>query len=138
MAPEFAASAMLLGLLLLFLGFNLHNVVKGVRARRGKASGAEVQRPSGLWATLASIGTISFFVVATVYGFIGLFGYGDPIQTVLVPIPSLFEVMNALGLVLVAGGVLLFLWSVAARRRYSVSWEMPSTTGWSRGAPTGT
>jgi hypothetical protein len=52
-------------------------------------------------------------------------GYGDPIQMVLVPIPGLFGAMSALGLFLVAGGVLLFLWSVAARGRYSVSWEMP-------------
>jgi protein-S-isoprenylcysteine O-methyltransferase Ste14 len=125
MVPGFAASTTLLGLLLLFLGFNLHNVVRGVRMRRGKVSGAEVPRPSGLWTTLASIGTISFFVEVTVYGFLGLLGYGDPIQMVLVPIPGLFGAMSALGLFLVAGGVLLFLWSVAARGRYSVSWEMP-------------
>jgi protein-S-isoprenylcysteine O-methyltransferase Ste14 len=96
-----------------------------VRARRGKASDAEAPRPSGLWTTLASIGTISFFVEVTVYGFLGLLGHGDPLQTVLVPIPGLFGAMIAFGLVLVAGGVLLFLWSVAARGRYSVSWEMP-------------
>ncbi len=125
MVPGFAASAALLGLLLLFFGVNIHNVVTGARARRGKASGAEVPRPSGLWATLAFIGTISFFVEATVYGFLGLSGYGDPVQTVLVPIPGLFGAVSVLGLALVAAGVLVFLWSVAARGRYSVSWEMP-------------
>lgn len=125
MVPGFAASAALLGLLLLFFGVNLHNVVTGARARKGKASGAEAPRPSGLWATLASIGTISFFFEATVYGFLGLLGYGDPVQTVLVPIPGLFGAVSVLGLALVAAGVLVFLWSVAARGRYSVSWEMP-------------
>jgi len=121
MVPGFAASALLLGLLLLFFGVNLHNVLTGVRARRGKVTGAEVPRPGGLWAALASIGTLSFFVKATVPCLLGLFGFSDPVQMVLVPLPGLFGAMSALGLVLVAGGVLLFLWSVAARGRYSVS-----------------
>lgn len=100
-------------------------MVTGVRARKGKASGAEAPHPSGLWAALASIGTISLFFEATVYGFLGLLGYGDPVQTVLVPIPGLFGAVSALGLALVAAGVIVFLWSVVARGRYSVSWEMP-------------
>jgi protein-S-isoprenylcysteine O-methyltransferase Ste14 len=123
--PGFAASAALLGLLLLFFGVNLHNVFTGGRARRGKASRAEIPSPGGSWTTLASIGTLSFFVEAVAYGFLGLLGYGDPIQTVLVPIPVLLGAMGALGLALVAAGVLVFLWSVVARGRYSVSWEMP-------------
>ena len=125
MVPGFAASAALLGLLLLFFGVNLHNVIIGVSARRGKASREEVPSPGGLWTTLGSIGTITFFVEAAVYGFLGLSGRGDPVQTVLVPIPVLFGAMGILGLALVAGGVSLFLWSVAARGRYSVSWDMP-------------
>ena len=84
--PGFAASAALLGLLILFLGVNLHNVVTGVRERRGKVRGAEAPSPIGFWVTLASIGTISFFVEAAAYGLLGLLGYGDPIQIVLVPI----------------------------------------------------
>jgi protein-S-isoprenylcysteine O-methyltransferase Ste14 len=123
--PGFAASATLLGLLLLFFGVNIQNVVTGVGARRGKVGGAEVPRSSGPWIALAGIGTISVFFEAAVYDFIGLLGYGDPVQTVLVPIPGLFGALSALGLALLATGVFVFLWSVAARGRYSVSWEMP-------------
>ena len=125
MVPGFTASAVLLGLLLLFFGVNLHNVLTSYRARSGRVTGAEAPRPGGLWVALASIGAFSFFVEATVYGLLGLFGFIDPVQMVLVPIPGLFGAMSALGLVLVAGGVILFLWSVVARGRYSVSWEMP-------------
>ncbi|HEX9914038.1 MAG TPA: isoprenylcysteine carboxylmethyltransferase family protein [Candidatus Bathyarchaeia archaeon] len=123
--PGFVTSAALLTLLALFFGANFHNVVTGVRARRGKDSGEEVPRPGDMWTALAGIGIISFFVEATAYGVLGLLGGEDPVQTVLVPIPGLFDVLSVLGLALVAAGVLVFLWSVAARGRYSVSWEMP-------------
>ncbi|OGD52742.1 hypothetical protein A3K81_05395 [Candidatus Bathyarchaeota archaeon RBG_13_60_20] len=78
MVPGFAASATLLGLLTL-IGVNLQDMVTGIRARRGRTSGAEVPRSSGLWASLTAIGTISFLVKAIFHGFLWLLGYSDPV-----------------------------------------------------------
>lgn len=123
--PGFAASAALLGFLVLFFGVNLHNVFVGQRMRRGKARHAEVPSPGNLWTMLASIGTIIFMVEAVAYGFLGLLGGDDTIPLIMVPLGEVQAALGSLGLALIAVGVLVFVWSVVTRGRYSVSWEMP-------------
>jgi len=126
MTPSFPTSAALLLLLLLFFGVNIHNVITGVRTRRASESHAEVPSPKDAYTSLASIGTILFFVLSLVYVAVGLKVLGDPVGFAALNLSSrLATVLAGVGIASITAGVFLFLWSVVARGRYSVSWEMP-------------
>lgn len=125
MAPSIVSVALSL-LLLLFFAVNIRNVVSGRRARGSSESYAEVPTPRNLYTGLAAIGTILFFTLSIVFVAAGLMGSTDPLGFATVGLsPLLGAALTQLGFSLLAAGVLLFAWSVVARGRYSVSWEMP-------------
>jgi protein-S-isoprenylcysteine O-methyltransferase Ste14 len=109
-----------------FFSVNLHNTVKRQKLRSGEKVYAEVERPSGSTIGLATVGTLVYFLEVLSYlclVFTGLiFGLRD--------FPFLFQFpfmssIQILGLVLTSVGYSVFIWSVAVRGRYAVSWQMP-------------
>jgi protein-S-isoprenylcysteine O-methyltransferase Ste14 len=124
MLPGSIVAGVLLLYLALFFAINLQNVIKGSRMRRGKNAYAEVDRPGGLLMSLSALGTLAFFAEAlfTVYaGFTGQVYL--LVSAIQLEFPSASSV-QVLGLAIMGAGFLVFVWSVIARGRHSVSWEM--------------
>jgi len=125
MTPSIVSVALSL-LLLLFFAVNIRNIITGRQTRSASESHAEIPAPRNVYTGLAVIGTLSFFLFSLVYAVAGLTGSTDPLgfaTVTLSPLPG--AALTQLGLSLLAAGVLLFVWSVVARGRFSVSWEMP-------------
>jgi len=126
MLTENIVAAFLLVCLGCFFSVNLHNITL-VHKRRGDAkSYAEVERPSGFTMNLAAIGTLVYFLEALLYSFLVF----TDLIFVLPGFPFDFQFsfmvyMQVLGLILTSVGYFLFIWSVVARGRHAVSWEMP-------------
>lgn len=125
MLIETTAAAFLLICLGCFFSVNLHSILKvHIRASRTDAY-AEIKRPSGFVVGVAAVGTIIYFLEVLFYLFFVFMGsdsalLGFPFH---LKFPLIF-CMQLLGLVLTLAGYFIFIWSVIARGRYAVSWEM--------------
>ncbi len=93
--------------------------------RRGKEAHAEVERPSGVFISLAALGTFAFFAEALLMIYLGSVGQIYQFMPALQIEPPFGSTLQTLGLAIVSSGVVVFVWSVVARGRYSVAWEMP-------------
>jgi protein-S-isoprenylcysteine O-methyltransferase Ste14 len=111
--------------LALFFAINLQNLVKGSRERSGKKAHSEVERPSGILISLAALGTFAFFAEAILIIYLGIVGKIYLFMSIMQLEPPFSSILQVLGLAMVTSGILVFVWSVVARGRYSVSWEMP-------------
>lgn len=125
MVAETFVAVFLLVCLGCFFAFNLHNILRGQRLRKGEKIYAEVERPSGFLVSLAAVGTLVYFLEVLLYLF---FVFTGLIST-LREFPFLFQFpfmlfMRILGLVFTSAGYFLFIWSVVVRGRYAVSWAM--------------
>ncbi|MBE0430590.1 MAG: isoprenylcysteine carboxylmethyltransferase family protein [Dehalococcoidia bacterium] len=126
MLAETGVAFVLLAFLVCFFSVNLRNILKGRRGRLDLKEHPEGRRPSGLFISLAMLGTLAYFVAVFAHLFLVFSGtilelYRFPYHfrsppTVHMQIP---------GLVLTAAGYGIFIWSVIARGMYAVSWEMP-------------
>jgi protein-S-isoprenylcysteine O-methyltransferase Ste14 len=90
-----------------------------------KAS-AEVASPSGFIVGVAALGTLAYALEVLIYEFLVFSGN----NSVLSGLPVQFQFLSVffvqlVGIALTFSGYFLFIWSVIARGRYSVSWEMP-------------
>jgi len=117
-------SVILLLYLSMFLVVNLHNIIHAQRPKRGKLV-EEVARPEGVFLTLAAFGTVAFFFEVAVFILLGFLSPGLLRMSLLQLRFPLDSSVQVLGLALMGGGFLLFIWSVLARGRHSVSWDMP-------------
>jgi len=112
--------------LLTFFTLNAHNVMMSRRERKKIRTYAELMRPKGFLPTIAALGTLSFFGESLSYVFFSFLGLGSRLRVAPFQLEIPFDsCLQALGLFAMGAGFLLFLWSVSARGRYSVSWEMP-------------
>lgn len=109
-----------------FFSVNLYNVVKGQKLRKGEKVCAEVERPLGFIVGLAAFGTLVYFVEVFSYLFLVFTGliFGLCDFPFLFQFPFIFSI-QIVGLVLTSVGYFVFVWSVAVRGRYAVSWAMP-------------
>ena len=125
MPIETAIATFLLTCLACFFSFNLYNILI-VHKRRGEAKVyAEVERPSSFAVNPAGVGTIVYFLEVLLYLFLVFTGSISVLYTFPFSIQFLFTFyMQIAGLVLTFVGYFLFVWSVAARGIYAVSWEM--------------
>jgi protein-S-isoprenylcysteine O-methyltransferase Ste14 len=126
MLTESVVAVFLLGWLVCFLLVNLFNIVKGQKLKRGVKTYAEVERPADFAMSLATFGTITYFLEVLSYLFLV---FTDTIS-VLHDSPFVFQFpfasyMQIIGLILTSTGYVIFIWSVISRGKYSVSWEMP-------------
>ncbi len=125
MLPGSIIAGVLLLSLALFFAINLQNVMKGSKERSGKKAHAKVERPSGVFISIAALGTFAFFAEALLIIYLGSVGQIYLFMPVLQLEPPFGSTLQALGLAMVSSGILVFVWSVVARGRYSVAWEMP-------------
>lgn len=116
-------SGILLLYLSMFLVVNLYNIIHVQRPKSGKLV-EDVVRPEGVFFTLAAFGTVAFFFEVFVFVLLGFLS-PDLLRMSLQLRFPLDSSVQVLGLALMGGGFLLFIWSVLARGRHSVSWDMP-------------
>lgn len=126
MSPEALFAGVLLLYLLAFFSINAHNVIRGLRARKGMRAHAELERPKGLFMNLAALGTLVFFAETLLFVCLGLTGLDSYLRIRPLQLSFAHDLnVRAAGLVVMGAGFTVFVWSVVARGRYSVSWEMP-------------
>ncbi len=112
--------------LLIFFSINAHNVIKDLRYKKGIKMHAELERPKGLFMNLAALGTLAFFAEALTFVFLGLTDLDHHLSIRPLQLSFVHDLyVRTSGLVVMGAGFSVFIWSVIARGRYSVSWEMP-------------
>lgn len=126
MLTEALLAVFLLACLSCFFSVNLHNILRVHKRTSHVKVYAEVERPSGFVVGVAAVGTLIYFLEAVLYPFLVFSGF----SSVLRGFPFDFQFsfvfpLQLLGLFLTAMGYFIFIWSVVARGRYAVSWEMP-------------
>lgn len=126
MLIETVMAAFLLTCLACFFSFNLYNILIVHKRKGDEKAYAEVERPSSFAVNLAAVGTIAYFLEALLYLFLVFTSllFVLYIFPLYIQLPFVFY-MQIFGLVFTFAGYFLFIWSVAARGKYSVSWEMP-------------
>lgn len=112
--------------LLAFFSVSITNVLVGSRQRRGIERRAEVPPPNerSILFLLTGLSTFSLFVLSVLYVPLAWLGLETAFPLSLVQFPhSAALQLGGLAIFVVGSG--LFIWSVLARGRYSVSWAMP-------------
>ncbi len=124
------SDSLIAGALFLYLSaffvINAHNVVKGSRERRGAKVYAELEKPSGVPIALAVLGTLAFFCESVLLIYLGFSDFSP--YTIARSLQLTFPYdapAQSVGVLVLGAGFLIFIWSVVARGRYSVSWGMP-------------
>lgn len=126
MSTEAIFAGILLVYLSAFFSVNAHNVIKGLRANKGMKVYAELERPKGFFMNLAALGTLIFFAEALIFVFLSLTSLGPNHHITPLQLSFAHDLyVKAAGVVVMGAGFTVFIWSVMARGRYSVSWKMP-------------
>ena len=127
MLPESLLAAYLLVCLGFFFAVNLDNIRSGKRWRRpGDRTSTKVERPIFIPAVLAMLGTVTYFVEVVLYSLAALTGSTSTLNIPALSLDFMLELnVQILGLAFTGAGCLLFIWSVVARGKYAVSWDMP-------------
>ncbi len=126
MLPETLTASFLVVCLATFFAVNLHNFVKFHVRRKNVKAYAEVRRPENFVLPLAAFGTLLFFFESILFTFLVFTGFISVLH--VFPLQLRFQhdsFVQIAGIVLTGTGYFLFIWSVVARGRHAVSWEMP-------------
>jgi len=124
MLADFFVALVLLVCFVCFASVNLHNILVTHKRKDRVKSVAEVERPVGFVVGVAALGTLVYFVEAFLFQLLVLSGNGFVLWSLPLQFPSSVY-LQLIGVVLTLTGYFLFIWSVRARGRYSVSWAMP-------------
>jgi protein-S-isoprenylcysteine O-methyltransferase Ste14 len=124
MLADFFIALVLLVCFVCFALVNIHNILVTHRRADLVKSVAEVESPSGFIVSVAALGTGIYFVEAFLFQLLVFSGYGFVLWSLPLQLPSSVY-LQLVGVVLTVSGYLLFVWSVRARGRFSVSWAMP-------------
>jgi protein-S-isoprenylcysteine O-methyltransferase Ste14 len=112
------------GCLFLFASVNLVNLLRHRTRHRITTERPEIEKRIAAPLLLVGVGTIAFFIESFLYI---LLGFSISVITLMPPVGLgalsivLFE---SLGLLVMVSGYAIFIWSVAARGQYAVSWQM--------------
>jgi len=128
MLTETFVAVFLLVCLACFFSVNLHNILRVHKRTSCEKVYAEVERSSGFVVGVAAAGTVVYFLEALFYPFLVLSSFISGLRD----LPFHFQFwsifpLELLGLVLTSLGYFIFIWSVVARGKYAVSWEMPES-----------
>jgi len=124
MLADFFIAFVLLVCFVCFASINLHNILVTHRRADRVKSVAEVESPRGFIVGVAAFGTGVYFVEAFLFQLLVFSGYGFVLWSLPLQLPSNVY-LQFIGVVLTVIGYFLFIWSVRARGRFSVSWAMP-------------
>jgi len=122
---DFIAAICLLTCLACFATVNLHNIFKVHKRESGSQPYAEVEHPLNFIIALAGLGTFVYGFEALLHIFLALTNNLSMLTIISfqAPHPILLS-MQVVGLAFTFLGYFLFIWSVIARGKYSVSWKM--------------
>lgn len=124
MLPATIVSIIIALLLAAFFTVNAYNVFI-IGKRRNGGSYAEVERPTSPIMALTTSCTLIFFLEALLLVFKGFFGMNLGILEYFQLKFPFDSTLQIIGLGIMGCGFLIFIWSVIARGKYSVSWAMP-------------
>lgn len=126
MLPDSLVAGISTILLALFAFVSLHNVFRLARAPKRSSRPSTVRPSEGPYIYLSIVGTIIFGVGSLLFPFIV---FSSPLSflnetpfRVTFPYDSIVQIA---GLTLLGIGYFVFSWSIVARGRYAVSWDMP-------------
>ncbi len=130
MLSEFAVAGFLLVCVMVFFSVNLYNIVTFRRRRGGAKARAKVERTFGLAVSLAALGTAVYFAATLLFLLVAL-AFASFIS-VLSAFPfgcqfPFIDYMQVSGFIFTLFGYSVFIWSVIARGKYAVSWDMPES-----------
>ena len=128
MLSEFAVAVFLLVCVVMFFSVNLHSIVRFHRRRGDAKAHAKVERPFGLAVALAAVGTLVYFAVTLLFLLVALAFAGFSSVLSVFPFGCQFpfiDYVQVFGFVFTLCGYSVFIWSVIARGKYAVSWDMP-------------
>lgn len=120
---EIVAAIVFLMCLACFFLVNLHNTLVFHKRKEPKVY-VKVEKPSRFMVSMAAFGTFVYFLEVLVYVFLIFAGKIFELNDFIFKFPCNLYV-QILGLILTLAGYFLFIWSVIARGKYAVSWEMP-------------
>jgi len=125
MLPETVTASFLVVCLATFFAVNLYNLVKFHLGRKNAKVYAEIKHPKNFTLPLAAFGTLLFFLESLLFLFLAFTGLTSALH--VFPLQLQFQYdsyVQIVGIVLTGAGYFLFIWSVAARGKYAVSWKM--------------
>jgi protein-S-isoprenylcysteine O-methyltransferase Ste14 len=126
MLAETGVAAYLLIWLTLFFSVNLRSILKFRRRASDAKTSGEIERPFSLAVALVALGTFVYFAAVLLFSFAVLAGQESVVIVLSLGYEQSFMIyVQVLGLGLTALGYVVFMWSVIARGKYAVSWDMP-------------
>jgi protein-S-isoprenylcysteine O-methyltransferase Ste14 len=111
--------------LFIFMAINLDNLMRYHKSRSATSGKPEIVKRIVVPLLLAGIGTIAFFLESFLYL---LLGYSESLFFLFTSLEFdmiRFGLLEPLGLLVMALGYAIFVWSVLVRGRYATSWQMP-------------
>jgi len=126
MLPDIMTASFVVFYLATFFAINLYNVMKFHLGGDKEEVHAEIRRPEGLTTSLSVFGTLMFFLESVLFSSLIFTGFNSALR--FFPLQLQFQhdsYVQIAGITLMGAGCFIFIWSVIARGRYAVSWEMP-------------
>jgi protein-S-isoprenylcysteine O-methyltransferase Ste14 len=131
MLSEISAAAFLGVCLATFYLVNLFNLLRN-RVRRRAQKVQEKPKPEAsepprtILLGLAAVGTFVFWLGSIFYVLLAFTGVLPSFNGLLLPLGFQFDSWAQIaGIILTGFGYFLFVWSVVARGRYAIAWDMP-------------
>jgi protein-S-isoprenylcysteine O-methyltransferase Ste14 len=126
MLNESILSLATMTMLAIFACANIVNLLLTRRERPKPLPRSSIRASEGKGSNLLGLGSLLFWIEVLIFPSCVLSGLGlwliDPPLRLIFPFDTLFQI---LGLALLFSGVFLFSWSILARGKYAVSWDMP-------------
>jgi protein-S-isoprenylcysteine O-methyltransferase Ste14 len=120
---EFTAVFFIVCLSCYFL-VNLDNILRKHKQGKEAESYAEIEPPSGFMMSIAALGTLICFIEMLLYPILIFASLSSLLENFAYNLMPFMSYTQSLGLSLMGVGYVISIWSVIARGRYAVSWEM--------------
>lgn len=125
MLSEILTASFLVVCLATFFAVNLYNVAKSHLGRKDVKVYAEIRRPKSFTLPFAAFGTLLFFSESILFSFLAFAGFTSALHVFPLQLQFQFDsYVQIAGIISTGAGYFLFIWSVVARGKYAVSWEM--------------
>jgi len=125
MLPDSLVASFSASLLIAFWIINIHNLIKTQKTHRKPLKPSSIRPTESFHIYFAGFGTLVFWIDSILLPFITFTGFLSFLNTF--PLRIVFQydsIVQVGGLILLTAGYALFSWSVIARGRYAVSWDM--------------
>jgi len=125
MLPDSLVAGFSVTLLTTFWLVNTYNLARKRKVSRQPLKRSTIRASEIPYLDFAGLGTLVFWADSLLFPFIVFTGF-IPMNTFPLRLAFPYDsIVQVGGLVLLAAGYVLFIWSVIARGRYAVSWDMP-------------